>query len=87
MNLIQRIPGFNILLTLATYVWINIFFLVEMVRQKKYEYFMPGILIVLSVGILFLTPVSGNVRYVLPLFFMSMFEIGVCLRCKGEEGE
>lgn len=84
LNVLQRILIINLTLTLAVYVWVNLYFVCEMIRQEKYQFLYPGILPMLSIGILLLSPVNGNIRYVLPIFFMSFFLIGICFEKEDE---
>lgn len=87
ISLLQKIPGINVFFTLALYVWISVFFFFEQIRQRKYKYMLCGVISLLSVLLLFICPANGNFRYIMPIFYICFFEVGICCADKIKGGK
>lgn len=79
VDTLQRIPIVNLLFSVGMYAWIVVYFVLDMIRKRNYAYLIPGLMSVLSTGILLICPANGNFRYIMPLIYAAPFLIGLCI--------
>lgn len=79
VDILQRIPIVNLLFSVGMYGWIVVYFVLDMIRKKNYAYLIPGLMPVLSTGILLICPANGNFRYIMPLIYAAPFLGGLCI--------
>lgn len=79
VDFLQRIPGVSLLFSVGAYAWLVLYFTLDVIRKKKYAFLVPGLMPVLSTGILLICPANGNFRYILPLIFTAPLMAGLCL--------
>lgn len=65
----RNIPLFGTLLNLALYFWLLLSLMLYLITNKKKEYLLPFIPSFGVLLFLFVSPVSGNKRYVLPIIY------------------
>lgn len=73
ISMLHRIPVVGMLFCIQMYVWIPIAYLFYMTYTKRYNYILPAIVAILSVGILIVSPANGNFRYMMPLLYTAPF--------------
>lgn len=78
-NILRNVPVIGIFFSPAFYAWIVLFYYVNMIRRKDYWNLLTGFILLISVGILFICPANGNIRYQLPMLFSAPFLVGLCL--------
>lgn len=89
---VQKLPLINVLFSVSVYCWTTVYFFLNSIRKKKYEYILAGLITIISMGILLLCPANANSRYIQPLFFAFPFLAGLCIiegadKSGGEEKE
>lgn len=75
----QRIPFINLLFSVSSYIWMILFFFLDTIRKKKFAYILPMLIAIVSIGVLLVSPVNGSWRYVMPIFYMAPFLLGICV--------
>lgn len=84
LQMIQRIPVLSLISTLSFYVWNVLFCFLNCIRRKQYKTLAPLIVAILSVGVLIMSPDNGNLRYSMPLLYISFFIFAVSCIIKSE---
>lgn len=65
----RRIPLFGLLMSVAFYVWITILIILYLLFYKKIKYILPVVPSFVIFMFCFVSPVSGNFRYILPIIY------------------
>ena len=66
LRAIQYIPGIGLLFRIGSYPWAVLFLFLDALRRRQYGRILPQLPCILTVGVLFLAPVSGSYRYAMP---------------------
>ena len=66
-KVIMSTPGISLLFDIGFYFWISILMFIESFNKKKIKEIMPLIPMIVSTLFLFVSPVSANQRYVMPI--------------------
>ena len=77
-QLLEAIPAIGILFSVGFYPWIVLFVNTNAIRKNRPDYLVPLSVILLSVIILMVSPVSGSFRYNMPFLYTSSFLISIC---------
>lgn len=73
---VLKVPGLGLLFTVGFYTWVIIICLIVYIYQKKTNYMIAFLPMILSILVLVLSPQNQNWRYILPLVFTLPFMIG-----------
>ena len=65
----RRLPVFGLIMTVAFYVWVLLLLILYILFYKKIKYIVPLAPSFVIFIFIFVSPVSGNFRYVLPIIF------------------
>lgn len=79
MTMLQSIPVVSLFFNISVYVWAVLLFFLQSIRQKQYAFILSGMPSILSVGILLISPLNGNFRYVHPLLYAAPFLLSLCV--------
>ena len=67
LRAVQHLPGVGLLFCIGGYPWAVLFVFLDALRRKRYALLLPQLPSILTVAVLFLSPVSGSYRYAMPL--------------------
>lgn len=67
LRAVQYLPGIGLLFRIGGYPWVILFVFLDALRRKRYALILPQLPSILTVAVLFLSPVSGSYRYAMPL--------------------
>ncbi len=70
---VQHIPGIGAFFRIGAYPWAILFLFLDALRRRQYGRILPQMPCILTVGVLFLSPVSGSYRYAMPMTFSLPF--------------
>lgn len=79
LRAVQHIPGIGLLFCIGFYPWVILFVFLDALRKKRYADILSQLPAILSVAVLFLSPVSGSYRYAMPFSYMIPFLLSVRL--------
>ncbi|MCX4371508.1 MAG: DUF6020 family protein [Dysosmobacter sp.] len=79
LRAIQRIPCIGILFRIGAYPWVVLFLFLDALRRRQYGRILPQLPCILTVGVLFLAPVSGSYRYAMPFTLILPFLLATLL--------
>ena len=65
----QKIPIYNLLLSLPLYNWVFVIYFVYMLKKHRNKNIIPILPVLVTFLLLFISPVSGNRRYEMPIIF------------------
>lgn len=70
---IQHLPVVGLLFCIGGYPWVILFAFLDALRRRRYALILPQLPSILTVAVLFLSPVSGSYRYAMPLAYAIPF--------------
>ena len=79
MDFAQLLPGVGLLFSVGFYPWLVLLVFLDALRKKQYALLLPQSLMILSVGVLLLSPANGSFRYAMPFPFIMPFLLSLCL--------
>ncbi len=79
LKALQHIPGLGILFRIGAYPWAVLFLFLDALRRRQYARILPQLPCILTVGVLFLAPVSGSYRYAMPFALTLPFLLATLL--------
>lgn len=70
---VQHVPGLGLFFRIGAYPWVVLFLFLDALRRRQYGRILPQLPCILTVGVLFLAPVSGSYRYAMPFALILPF--------------
>lgn len=83
---LRKMPGIGMLFYVDTITWAFLFILMEMIRRNGLRAAAPWMLFFGTLGICMLSPKSGEIRYLMPIFYALPAMLGMLL-CDGTNAE
>ena len=80
---LQRLPVIGLLLRVGVYPWAILLLFLDALRRKRYGFILPLLPSILSVAVLFVSPVGGLHRYAMPFVYAIPFLLAAALWAGG----